>query len=140
MSNEEKKEYLNGYRNACKRIINLQEQMESLREVEQSAKIQQLSDMPKGGSRHKDLSDLLIKLEKLQDKIDDAIIESLQVKVEIEDTLLRVRDSDEARILRFRYIDFMKWEEISVKMNYSYRQVLYIHGRALANYEHEKIA
>lgn len=140
MSNEEKKEYLNGYRNACKRIINLQEQMESLREVEQSAKIQQLSDMPKGGNRHKDLSDLLIKLEKLQDKIDDAIIESLQVKVEIEDTLLRVRDSDEARILRFRYIDFMKWEEISVKMNYSYRQVLYIHGRALANYENEKIA
>lgn len=140
MSREEKKEYLNGYKKACIKLVALQEQMESLREVGQTARSQQLSDMPKGGKRHKDLSDLVVKTEKLQDRIDDVMIETLQVKIEIEESLLEVKDAEEARVLRLRYIDFMKWEDISEEMNYSYRQVLYVHGRALENYENKKLA
>lgn len=137
MRKEEKKEYLNSYKKACIKLVALQEQMESLREVGQTARTQQLSDMPKGGKRHKDLSDLIVKL---QDKIDDVVIKTLQVKVNIEESLLEIEDAEEARVLRFRYIDFMKWEEISEKMNYSYRQVLYVHGRALENYKYKKPA
>ena len=106
MSREEKKEYLNGYKKACIKLVALQEQMESLREVGQTARSQQLSDMPKGGKRHKDLSDLVVKTEKLQDRIDDVMIETLQVKIDIEESLLGVKDAEEARVLRLRYIDF----------------------------------
>ena len=34
-------------------------------------------------------------------------------------------------LLRYRYVDGMKWEDICVKMNYSWRQTHRLHGDAL---------
>lgn len=135
MSNEEKKKYLNRYRESGRKIINLQEELQALREVEQSAKIQQLSDMPKGSGRQQDIAVVLIGIEKLQKRIDDEIIKSVNVRVEIENTLLNVSDAQEAKVLRLRYIDMMKWEEICVQMNYSWKQIHRVHKRALENLE-----
>lgn len=134
MSNDEKKEYLNGYKYACRKILCSKEQLDALVETEQSAKIQQLSDMPKGGGRQSDLSDVLVSIERLQNMIDDKIVESLRIKVDIESKIFNVEEPDEARLLRLRYIDFKTWEEIACLMHYSYRQTLYIHGRALSNF------
>ena len=133
MEDQSKKEYLTGYRKACKRIESLKEQLESLREIEQSVRSQQLSDMPKGSNHHQDLSDLMVKLEDLQAQIADAITESCKIKLEIEESLWKLEDPEEARVLRFRYIYFMTWEEISETMNYSARQIHYIHKNAIKN-------
>lgn len=128
---QSKKEYLTGYRKACKKIESLKEQLGSLREIEQSVKSQQLSDMPKGGNRHQDLSDLMVKLEDLQTQIADAIMVSCRIKLEIEEALWKLEDPEEARVLRFRYIYFMTWEEISTVMNYSVRQIHYKQKNAI---------
>ena len=40
-------------------------------------------------------------------------------------------DPAEYRVMKFRYIDFMKWDEISRAMNYSERQVRRINSRAI---------
>ena len=125
MTNGEKKEYLLRYGVAQQRIRNLREQLRSIREIEESAKIQQLSDMPKGIGKKKDLSDLVVRIEKLQQKIEDAITESLQIRTEIEENILRIADGDEFAILRMRYIELLKWEKIAVRMKYSWRQVIY---------------
>lgn len=37
----------------------------------------------------------------------------------------------EKLLMRLRYIDNLKWEEICVKMNYSWRQIHNIHSKAL---------
>ncbi len=128
---QNKKEYLTGYRKACKKIESLKEQLESLQEIEQSVKSQQLSDMPKGSNRHQDLSDLMVKLEDLQAQIADAITESCKIKLEIEEALWKLEDPEEARILRFRYIYFMDWEELGGMMGYSPRQAQRIHKDAI---------
>lgn len=133
MEYQSKKEYLTGYRKACKKIENLKEQLDSLREIEQSVKSQQLSDMPKGSNRHQDLSDLMVKLEDLQAQIADAIMESCKIKLEIEEMLWKLEDPEEARVLRFRYIYFMGWEEISKIMCYSRKQMQRIHQKAIKN-------
>ncbi len=130
---QSKKEYLTGYRKACKKIESLKEQLESLREIEQSVKSQQLSDMPKGNNRHQDLSDLMVKLEDLQAQIADAIMKSCKIKLEIEEALWKLKDPEEARVLRFRYIYFAKWEEISKVMCYSRSQIKRIHEKAIKN-------
>lgn len=130
---QSKKEYLTGYRKACKRIESLKEQLESLREIKQSVRSQQLSDMPTGSNHHRDLSDLMVKLEDLQAQIADAITDSCKIKLEIEEALWKLEDPEEARVLRFRYIYFMTWEEISETMNYSNRQIHYIHKNAIKN-------
>ena len=132
---QSKKEYLTGYRTACKRIENLKEQLESLWEIEQSIKSQQMSDMPKGSSRHQDLSDLMVKLEDLQERIDDAITESCRIKLEIEEALWKLEDAEESRVLRYRYIYFIRCSEISKIMNYSRTQVWRIHDKAIKNLE-----
>ena len=82
--NEKKKEYLWGYRNACKRLAVLEEQLQSIRQVEQAAKTQQLSDMPKGGGHQTDLSDLLVKIENWQRMIEEAKVNAMSIKVDIE--------------------------------------------------------
>ena len=130
---QNKKEYLTGYRKACKKIESLKEQLDSLREIEQSIKSQQLSDMPKGSNRHQDLSDLMVKLEDLQAQIADAIAESCRIKLEIEEALWKLEDPEEARVLRFRYIYFMTGREISSTMSYSPRQIWRLHDNAIKN-------
>lgn len=133
MEYQKKKEYLAGYRKACKKIESLKEQLESLREIEQSIKSQQLSDMPKGSNRHQDLSDLMVKLEDLQAQIADTITESCKIKLEIEEALWKLEDPEEARVLRFRYIYFAKMEEISETMGYSRTQIWRICEQAIKN-------
>lgn len=130
---EAKKEYLMSYRIACRRIDNLKEQLESLREVEQSAKSQQVSDMPRGGTGQQDLSVLMTRLEELRIKINDAMAESNKIKLEIEETLWGLKDTEEAKVLRFRYIYFMKWEEIAENIGYHRNHVLRIHKKAIKN-------
>lgn len=130
---QSKKEYLTGYRKACKKIESLKEQLESLLEIEQSVRSQQLSDMPKGSNRHQDLSDLMVKLEDLQAQIADAITDSCKIKLEIEEALWKLDDPEEARVLRFRYIYFMTGREISSTMSYSPRQIWRLHDNAIKN-------
>ncbi len=134
MTNEEKKEYLNEYKLSCKKVVALQEQLESLREVEQSAKVQKLSDMPKGSSKS-DLSNLMIRIEKLQEKIDTALAKCIEKKLEIEESLICLVDDEEARVLRYRYIKLLGWREIAKRLDYSVRHVQRIHGRAIENYD-----
>ena len=38
-------------------------------------------------------------------------------------------------VLKYRYLEHLQWEEIAVKMNYSYRGVTKIHGKALLTFE-----
>lgn len=133
MEYQSKKEYLTGYRKACKKIESLKEQLESLREIERSIKSQQLSDMPKGSYHHQDLSDLMVKLEDLQAQIADAITDSCKIKLEIEEALWKLDDPEEARVLRFRYIYFMTGREISSTMSYSPRQIWRLHDNAIKN-------
>ena len=133
LDNNEKKKYLNRYRDSGRKIINLHEELKALREIKQSAKVQQLSDMPKGSIRQQDLSDVLVGIEKLQKRIDDEIVRQIKIRLEIENQLLCVSDAQEARVLRLRYIELMKWEEICVQMNYSWKGIHKVHGRALKN-------
>lgn len=133
IENERKKEYLWGYRKACKRLAVLEEQLVSIQQVEASAKTQQLSDMPKGGGHQADLSDLMVKIEKIQRKMDATKVEAMRVKVDIELKIAEMADPDEQMVLRMRYIEGKKWNYISEKMKYSWRQVINIHGRALLN-------
>lgn len=133
--NEKKKEYLRQYGKSQKRIDNLKEQLLSLKETEQSVRSQQMSDMPKGSSRDKDLSDLMVKIEELDEKIKDEMVKSAKTKIMIEEDILSLQNEDETRVLRMRYIESRQWEEISAKTKYSKRQTLRIHGSALKNFK-----
>lgn len=133
MNKEEKKDYLREYQNACIRILNLQEQLEEIQEAARSVEGRQLSHMPKGKNRKRDLSDLLVRIEALQEKIDEAIHNSIERCVEIEHAIMDMDDAREAMVLRLRYIKFMKWEEMQEEMCYSVKQIQRIHEKAITH-------
>lgn len=132
--NEQKKEYLNSYKNLCRKLKSLEEQLQSLREVEQSAKIQELSDMPRGG-KQKDLSDYIVKLDRVLSKLIRTKQERLDRKLEIESRIADIVDGIEADILRKRYIEFKTWEQICVEIDYCWKQTHRLHSKALSNFK-----
>jgi hypothetical protein len=131
---EKTKEYLNSYKNLCKKLQSLEEQLQSLREVEQSAKIQKLSDMPKGSSQT-DLSDIMVQIEAIFTKIVHKRSECIRKKIEIESKIADMEDGNESIILHKRYIEFMQWEQICVEMDYSWRQTHRLHSAALIKFK-----
>lgn len=132
--NEKKKEYLKGYKKLCEKLKSLEEQLQSLREVEQSAKIQRLSDMPKAHNQS-DLSNIMVKIEAIYTKIIRIRTECLEKKLDIENRIADMDDGIEADILRKRYLELKPWEQICVELNYSWRQIHYLHSKALCNFE-----
>lgn len=132
--NEQKKEYLNSYKRLCRKLKSLEEQLESLREVEQSAKIQEISDMPKG-NKQTDLSDYMVKLDKITYKIIRARQDCMNKKLDIENRIADVEDGLESAILHKRYIEMKSWEKIACDIGYTRMQVYRIHGQALRSFE-----
>jgi len=55
----------------------------------------------------------------------------LKEKRAIEKNIDKVKDASEALLLRYRYINGYGWEEISELMNYSPRNIHYLHKKAL---------
>ncbi len=132
--NEKKKEYLCSYKNLCRKLKSLEDQLQSLREVEQSAKIQQLSDMPKG-TKQTDLSDIMARIEVVFTKIILIRNECLQRRLEIENRIADMKDGVESTVLHKRYIEFKSWETICFEIGYSWRQTHRLHSNALNNFK-----
>jgi len=131
--NDKKKEYLKSYKNLCAKLKSLENQLQSLRELEKSAKVQKLSDMPKG-TKQMDLSDYIVKIEEVYTKIVRLKAESLERRLEIESRIAEMGNGIEADILRKRYIEFKPWEQICIEIGYSWMQTHRLHSRALADF------
>ncbi|MFR4030564.1 MAG: hypothetical protein ACLTZA_02875 [Anaerostipes sp.] len=128
--NEKKKEYLNRYRQAVRKYNSLQEQEKQLRSQMDGPKAIEYSDMPKA-YKQTDLSDYMVRLERILDRIANEKNEMQKIQLEIEEKIIDVMDGEQSRILYLRYIQFMKWEDICVEMGYSWRQIHNIHSKAL---------
>ena len=128
--NEKKKEYLNRYRQAVRKYNSLQEQEKQLRSQMDGPKAIEYTDMPKA-HKQTDLSDYIVRLERILARIANEKNEMQKIQLEIEEKIIDVMDGEQSRILYLRYIQFMKWEDICVEMGYSWRQVHNIHSKAL---------
>lgn len=99
-------------------------------------------------SKASKISTELIKVQKgarpTNDKLGDIVSEIVDLKNEINEQLKKYYERvkyieraiealppREALLIRLRYLEQMSWEEICVEMNYSWRQIHYIHSEAL---------
>lgn len=131
--NDEKKEYLNQYRNARMEIIRLDEQLRELR-ASRIIPAQRNDGMPHGAGGG-DLSEYAAQV----NEIEQDILSKRYRLIEVFDTIRRAIDrcsyEDDRLLLTYRYIRLMTWERIAVKMGYSWRQIIRLHGRALENFK-----
>lgn len=63
--------------------------------------------------------------------IDERIDELYAIKQEILQVINTVENSTYRTLLIERYIQFKTWEQIAVDMNYCWRQIMRLHGKAL---------
>ena len=82
------------------------------------------------GSQDK-LGDSVAKIIDLQDEINRKIDKYIDLKREISSILEQLEDPDHVKVLHKRYFEYKPWEQIACEMNFSYRNICYIHGKAL---------
>ncbi len=76
--------------------------------------------------------DAVNKLVDLEKATDVKMVEILDLRMEIRETIGLIQDANQILVLRYRYIDFMKWEDIAEKMGYySLKSIHRIHSAAL---------
>lgn len=132
--NERKKVYLKRYGTALKVEEALNEEIRQLRLDRMFPAFQQ-DGMPRGSGGCGDLSGYVAKVDELMQELKIQMEVRLQIRREINKRIESIPDEIEKLVLRLRYIHMLKWEEIAIRMGYTYRYVLKIHGQALNNFK-----
>lgn len=131
--NEKKKEYLKSYRDAVIAETQIKEEIDQLRMDKMFPSLVQ-DGMPHG-SGASDLSAYAAKLDELLGELEEQMNERIQLRREIVKKIEDMDSETEKAVLRYRYIHMLKWEEIAVKMHYTFRHVVRIHGEALKKFK-----
>lgn len=131
--NEQKKEYLKSYRRAIKREQDILDEIQRLRLDKMFPSV--VNDGMPHGSSHSDLSDYVAILDEQIEVLKEERLEKVRCYQKIERQIRQMKNEDEQEVLRLRYILGLKWEEVAVKMGYSWKQTHRIHSSALQNFK-----
>lgn len=131
MTNQEKKKWLLEYRRLEQ---NIERDMEELQRLESRAEkiTSMVSDMPKGSQQGDSLQRSVEKICELKASLNQRIDAAVEKRKEIEAVIETLEDKTLQLLLRYRYIDGMTWEQIALKLNYSYMHVCRLHGQSLS--------
>ena len=124
------KDRLRNYQNIKQEREQLRRQLDEIEAALYYPKVQRLTDMPSApvhGNPQEEMAIRHIELQQLyQAKLEELAAEQLAIEAAIESL-----DETGRLLLRYRYIEGLKWEEVCVKMGYCWTQVHEHHSRAL---------
>lgn len=129
--NEQKKEYLRGYRRHGKRIKRIDAEIEEIRSMKMYPSLN--NDGMPHGSGSGDLSGYAAELQEKEDELYQEGVEQVKTYNDISFRIKQLEDEDERDVLFYRYIKGMAWWEIARNMDYSESWIYELHGRALKN-------
>lgn len=96
-----------------------------------SARIQVLTGMPRGGGGEEDqIGSAIAAMEKMKNEYVLKMHECEEKLFRIESEINKLHEYEKL-IMRLRYIDGEKWEEICLKLNYGWAQIHRIHANIL---------
>lgn len=127
------KEFLNQGYHIKARVQAKEERIDSWQQIAESITAPIRGD---GGVQHspsKKIENCAVNIVDLQNEIKAEIAELVQVEREI-GRFIKAAPLDETDrfILELRYLNYKKWEEIAVELNYAYRWIMRRHKRAIA--------
>jgi DNA-directed RNA polymerase specialized sigma subunit len=121
------KQYLNRVRRIDKEIAALLRLVQSTRESLENTTQNYSSDGAQA-TKNPHKFDRLVELESL---VDSKIDEQIALKAEILGTIMQLEDRRHRLILMEYYVEMKTFEQVAVDMNYSWLQIMNIHGHAL---------
>ena len=129
--NQKKIEYLSRYTKLGKRIEQLS--TERAMWLSRACKTTQtISDMPKAKNGAQGDSGEVAQYIEIGEEITRELRNLHRLRREIRAVITTLEDDILQTLMLYRYIDGMTFEEIAVKLHYSWRQVCRKHGQALA--------
>lgn len=124
------KEYLSRYRFLNDGINAKLMQVEELRR-----KAQTVSSGSSGGAHSSQpydrVGEITAKIVDLEREINEDIDRLVDIQREIRECIAEVPEERLRVLLEYKYINLLSLEEIAVRMNYSYKQICRLHGKAL---------
>lgn len=92
-----------------------------------------VNDNPGSGSsgNQDKLGSAVAKIVDLENDINNLIDEFVDRKREVSKILSGIENADQLQVLHSRYVLYKTFEQIACDMNYTYRNVCYIHGKGL---------
>ena len=124
------KERLRNYSHLKEEREQLRQQLVELEAALYCPKIQHLNGMPSAPSKENAMELMVAQhlhlQKKYREKVEELATELMAIEAAIEMLKPTAR-----MVLRYRYLDGLKWEEVCVKMNYSWMQIHRIHSQAL---------
>lgn len=131
--NQEKKNYLNRYRDAKRRERLICEQIQKLRLDTMFPCL--LGDGLPRGSSQSDLSDFMAKYDDLIEGLEKESIDAKKEYTEIHRAIQRLKDDEEKEVLERKYLMRQTWETIAQSLGCSRITAIRIHGKALENFK-----
>lgn len=128
----EKKEYLNGYGKAVRQMQRSELKISEMRLNKICPSV--INDGMPHASNNSDLSGYAALLDEEEKRYIKARYKRIKLCKEITDKIERMENENEKDVLMYRYIKLIKWEDMAVKMNYSWQHLHKIHARALRNF------
>lgn len=126
------KEYLSQIRLMDMKINNKLKELEHLKEMSTTlAGFSFMERVQTSKETGDTIGKTIAKIIDYQHEINKDIDALVDLKKEIIGSIEKLADSDYIELLYKRYVEFKKWEQIAVDMNYDIRWVYRLHGRAL---------
>lgn len=129
MNKEELKKYVPLMREA----EDLKKQVERLEDEAKSLKAVVIDGMPKRNCVNDSVGNIVVRVNDLRteylEKYDLALCELYKIERIIEN----LENSIERQLMRKRYIEGKRWEDICVELSYSWKQIHRIHSKILKN-------
>lgn len=128
-----KREYLEQYKQAATDFDSAVLRLAECRSRYEGIKAIVYSDMPKAHDSERDLSDALAAIEAETAKCSETCKRCLAIMERVQRSIDAVRDADERRVLRMRYMYGMKWEDIETTMHYTRQWLNRIRRKGIQN-------
>lgn len=123
------KQNLQRYREIMLEAEQLQEQMKRL-ESTIIFPSQKLKDLPPSSFDNDKMAKIVEKLLALQDLYAKKLSDSCAAQLEVESYISSLPEREQ-RLMRYRYIEGLTWEQVADKMGYGWAQIHRIHNKAL---------
>ncbi|MCI8336963.1 MAG: hypothetical protein HFI72_07415 [Peptococcaceae bacterium] len=126
------KQTLRQYIPLCKEIESLQAEKEAI--LKDLGGVKPSDGMPHGTGTGDPTGNIAVKINELEQMINESINKRVELRRMIEAAIDSLSPKD-GLLMRKRYLEGKKWEQVAVEMNYDYRHVTKIHGFILKKIE-----
>ena len=129
------KEYLRRIRDTESDLRSAEQDYQRARDDVMNLKAIQYDKDKVSNSHIGDLSDAIAALERYAERVNAKWDELIALRTEAEKLIEKIADGRYREVLKRRYLWGESWEYIAVGMGYAFRTVLWLHGKALKQFE-----